>query len=361
MAKRAILVGIGAMGEAWCRACLPPNIADGTVKVVAAVDTNRDRLSVARDALGLDDAALFTDPAAAFGRVAADFAIVVTTPDQHEVIVDLALDHDMDILSEKPIADTLEASVRIAAKVARAGRKMAVTMSHRFDQDKTSLRRELRSGRWGALDYLVCRFTCPCRQFGSWGRFRHEIADPLMVEGAVHHLDILADLAGAPCETLYAQTWNPAWGQFAGDSQGMVMMRFANGVRALYEGAKTNAVGLNWWGQEYFRAEIEKATLVLDHRALRLHRFDPAQPFRMATDADGEPIPLVEQPKWANAWLAEQFVHWMEGGPPMETRVEENLQSMALITAAIQGSRTGQPVRVQELLAAAKAAEGSNR
>ncbi len=28
---RALLIGVGAMGEAWCRACLPPNLADGLV------------------------------------------------------------------------------------------------------------------------------------------------------------------------------------------------------------------------------------------------------------------------------------------------------------------------------------------
>ena len=93
---------------------------------------------------------------------------------------------------------------------------MAVTMSHRFDQDKTTLRDELRSRRHGPLDYLVCRFTCDARLFATWGKFRHEIKDPLMNEGAVHHLDILADLAGAECDMIYSESWNPPWGEFAG-------------------------------------------------------------------------------------------------------------------------------------------------
>jgi predicted dehydrogenase len=46
---------------------------------------------------------------------------------------------------------------------------MAVTMSHRFDQDKTTLRETLRSGRFGELDYLICRFTCDTRKFATWG------------------------------------------------------------------------------------------------------------------------------------------------------------------------------------------------
>lgn len=353
MADRAILVGVGAMGEAWCRTCLPPNIADGMVEVVAAVDVNPARLAVARDALGLPDDRLFVDAAAALDAVRADFVIVVTQPAQHEEIVDLALAHGMDILSEKPIADTLDASCRIADKVRRAGRRMGVTMSHRFDQDKTTLRRELRNGRYGRLDYLVCRFTCACRKFGAWGRFRHEIPDALMVEGAVHHLDILADLAGAPCDTLYAQTWNPAWGEFAGDSQGHVMLRFGNGARAFYEGAKTNAEGLNCWGQEYIRAEAEGGTLILNRRRVERFPQGSADPWR--PEGAGEPVPLLEQAKWANAWLAEQFVRWRHGGEPMETNVEDNLQSVALVFAAIESSRTGQPVQVQRLLAEARA------
>ena len=34
-----------------------------------------------------------------------------------------------------------------------------------------------------------------------------------MIEGSVHHLDFLADMVGARCETIYAHTWNPAWGE----------------------------------------------------------------------------------------------------------------------------------------------------
>lgn len=347
MAKRCIIVGVGGFGEAWCRHFLPPNIRDSLVEVAGAVDVNPERLAIAREALGLQEDQLFTDAATAFDRVRADFAIVVTPPDRHEEIVNLALAHDMDVLSEKPIADTLEASARIAARVAAAGKKMGVTMSHRFDQDKTTLRHVLRNGGCGRLDYLVCRFTCPCRRFGSWGKFRHEMKDPLMIEGAVHHLDILADLAGAPCESLFAQTWNPDWGEFGGDSQGLVLMTFANGVRALYEGAKTNAVGLNGWTQEYIRAECEGATLVLDHR--RVERFDAGEP-RYVEPGHGREVPLLRQPKWANTWLIEKFVRWLEGGQPMETAVEANLQSVALVFAAIQSSRTGQPVAVQELL-----------
>lgn len=345
---------MGTWGAEWCRTFLPDNIKDDTIEVVAAADRDAERLKLAQETLGLRPNRCFRDVREAFATVEADFCTVVTPPDTHERVVDAALEHGLDILCEKPIAETLEASIRVADKVKAAGRKMGVTMSHRFDRDKTTLRRELRSGRNGKLDYLVCRFTCDCRKFGSWGKFRHEMANPLMVEGAVHHLDILADLVGARCETIYAQTWNPKWGEFAGDSQGLVTMQFENGARALYEGAKTNAVGMNCWGQEYIRAECEKATLILNWRHLERHehRSGGSGPRR---EGQGEPVALLEQAKWANSWLIEKFVNWIESGMPMETNVEDNLQSMALITAAIESSRTGMPVQVQDLLSEARA------
>jgi predicted dehydrogenase len=354
MAYRMIVVGIGAMGRAWCDRILPPNIQEGLIEVVAAVDLRPEAVQYARQSLGLRPDQCYTDLEKVFAEVEADCCAVITTPASHEQVVDLALAHDMHILSEKPIADTLAASLRIASKVKAAGKKMGVTMSHRFDQDKTTLRQLLRSGRYGALDYLVCRFTCDCRQFASWGQFRHEIADPLMVEGAVHHLDILADLAGAACDTLYAQTWNPAWGAYQGDAQALVTLHFANQTRAFYEGAKTNAVGLNCWGNEYIRAECEGATLILNQRQIECFPYDGSQRGRGKREGGGERIPLLAQPKWANSWLVEKFVRWLDGGEPMETNVEDNLQSVALIFAAIQSSRTGQPVPVQAYLQKAR-------
>jgi predicted dehydrogenase len=354
---RVIQVGTGGMGAGWCRRILPPFVQQGRLEVVAAVDIVPEMFVHAREGLGLPEERCYTDLNRALDEHPADFLTIVVPPAAHEAVVDAALAHDLDILSEKPIADTLAGSVRIARKVRQAGKKMGVTMSHRFDQDKSTLRALLRSGDFGRLDYLVCRFTCDCRRFGSWGKFRHEIPDTLMVEGAVHHLDILADFAGARCETLYAETWNPPWGEFGGDSQGLVTLRFENGVRATYEGAKTNAVGLNGWGQEHFRAETEGATIVLDHREIERFDHDPGQTRSALRLGEGQPVPLLDRPRWAHGWLTEQFLDWLDGGEPMPTNVEDNLQSVALIFAAIESSRTGQPVRVQDLLAAARAAD----
>lgn len=359
MTYRMIQVGTGGHGRNWCQRFIPPNVQDGLVQVVAAVDINPEALENAREYLGLRLDQCYTDIQKAFDENPADFCSIVVPPAAHEQVVDVALAHGMHILSEKPIADTLAASVRIATKVARAGMKMGITMSHRFDQDKTTFRQEVKSGHYGTLDYLVCRMSGDNRKFASWGKYRHEMKDPLMIEAAAHRLDMLADLAGAKCETIYARTWNPPWGEYAGDSQGLAILSFENGVQAVYESAKTNAVGFNGPGREYIRAECEGATLILNSRHIECFAYDASQKNRQVREGQGEEIPLLEQAKWANAWLIERFVRWLDGGEPMETNVQDNLQVAAMTWAAIQSSRSGQPVQVQEFLQQARQEVGT--
>jgi predicted dehydrogenase len=58
------------------------------------------------------------------------------------------------------------------------------------------------------------------------------------------------------------------------------------------------------------------------------------------------------------AGLIEKFVRWLDGGEPVETNVQDNLQSVALIFAAAESGRTGRPVEVQDFLAQARQAVG---
>ena len=353
MAYKMIQVGTGGRGEYWCRVELQPLIQSREIEVVAAVDISVDALKNAQDYLGLAKNQCYVDLQKAFDENPADFCTIVVPPVFHEDVVDIALSHGMHILSEKPIADTIEGSIRVVDKVKKSGVKMGVTMTHRFDQDKTTMRREINSGLFGELDYMIFRMTCNRRKFGQWGEFRYQISDPLMIEGAIHHLDILADFAGAKCDTIYAHTWNPDWTDFKGDCQALVTMKFENGVKAFYEGAKANLFSLNEWENEYIRAEFDKATLVLDHRELKCYstvREGSKSELINSRNSGVKKIQNINQAEWGNSWLIRKFIHWLDGGKPMETNVEDNLQSMAMVFSAIESSRTGLPVKVQDFL-----------
>jgi len=346
---RYILVGTGGFGGYWCSGVLPRLGQLGKAQAVAAVDINPQAMKNAQQHLKLPADRCYTDIKRAFDDNQADFAIVVVPPAFHEAVVDQALGHGMDILSEKPIADSMAGCCRIYKKVKVAGRKMAVTMSHRFDQDKQSLEAAVKSGKYGPLHYVVHRFTYNLRKFASWGKFRHEIPDPLLIEGTVHHFDILRAISGSNAKTVYAVTWNPPWGEYAGDSTALITMVMENGVKCLYEGAKANASTLNGWGQDYIRTECRDGTLVLNRRWLRVLRGGAGRPL-------AEDMPLLEQPVWTNPWLAEMFCDWLAGGPQPPNHLDDNIQCAALLFAAIESAHTGRIVDVQGFLAANAAA-----
>ena len=341
---RYIIVGTGGFGAHWCRDVLPRLAVAGKARAVAAADVSEDALANARTHLKLPPERCYTDVARAFDENEADFGIVVVPPAYHEEIVDVILGHDMDVLSEKPIADTMEGCARIYHKVKAAGRKMAVTMSHRFDQDKQTLERLVASGDYGEVDYIIGRNTWDYRKSPTWGAFRYKTPDALLVEGTVHHFDIMRALADADAKTVYAKTWTPPWADFEGDCQALITIEMTNGVKVSYEGAKANASQLNGWCEDYWRVECDKATLELDRRRLRV-----------ITGAIGDGAIIEEkrldrQDVWTNAWIAEMFCDWVAGGYPPPTQLDDNIQCAALLFAAIESAHTGEVVDVQAFL-----------
>ena len=338
--QRFIHVGTGGWGRYWSRTVIPYLLELGIAEPVAAVDVNAANLANAREGYGIAEERCYTDAARAFKEQAADFAIVVVPPAHHEAIIDVALAAGCHILCEKPVADTMASSARIFHKVTHAGRKMAITMSHRFDRDKQTLERLVRSGAYGPVNYIVGRLALNNRKFGDWGDFRHRIADPLLIEAAVHQFGIIRGLAGANARTVYATSWNPPWGEYAGDSTALAVVGMENGIHASYEGSKTNASTINPWNEEYWRVECRDGTLELDRRRLRLLTGEAKD---VPTE---EELALDEGPTWMNPLLAEQFVRWLDGGPPVETRIEDSIHDTALTMAAIESAHTGQVVDV---------------
>jgi len=148
---------------------------------------------------------------------------------------------------------------------------------------------------------------------------------------------------------LTASTWKPDWAEYAGDTDGIVMMTFANGVRGVYEGSSSAAVGLNDWTKEYIRVDGELGTAILNSREIEVFTRSDLKRQR-CREGQGQKIQLITQNKWLNTWLIEKFCAWLDGGPEMETNVADNLQAAALIFAGIESARRGQTIHVQDYI-----------
>ncbi len=342
MAKKKCLM-IGAGGFAWGRWIQHelPQFAD-RLEVVALVDINRQALSRAAEFLSLPANACFDDMHQAFSRVEADFCCVVIPPAVHADAVTAAADRGLAVLSEKPIADTLQAVNRIYDAVQNNRIKMAVTQNYRYTERMWTVRQVLTSDRLGPLNYLVARFAADYRKYGAWGaNFRHEIPDTLLVEGGVHHLDMIRNLCNANCQTITGTGWNPPWSSFKGHCIGLYVMQMENHTRAVYEGSCCAAATQNSWHSEYYRAECQDGAVEIDSDQLvRIIR----------VGQEPQIVPMSKPPLAGHTYILNAFLDWLDGAPPPQTHLDDNIHSAAMMFAAIAASHTGQTVQVADFL-----------
>jgi len=206
------MIGAGGMAGRWIRDFWSP--FRDRMAFAALVDINPTALQESGDWLGLPASARFTDMREAFATTEADFCCIVTPPAFHPEAVELACARGMDILSEKPIADTEEGCQAIVQAVTTAGVKMMVTQNYRYTRRILTLKHAIRT--LGAVNYAVARYASDYRRRGSWAMFRHEMDHSLLIEGGIHHLDQVRNLTGANCQTIAGWDWNP--GQVRGNT-----------------------------------------------------------------------------------------------------------------------------------------------
>jgi predicted dehydrogenase len=186
--------------------------------------------------------------------------------------------------------------------------------------------------------------------------FRHEMQHGLLIEGGIHHLDQLRNLCGADCQTITGWDWNPghvrgataAWRSsdaFDGEACALFVLRMTNGSFASYEGNNLESGKTNSWYGEFYRLECEGGAVVLDRdHVVRIEERSAA-----GTLQTGE-VPQIEVTWEGHQAVAAQFLDWLDGGPPPATTLADNLQSTAMLFAAIRASEAGMTVDVQELV-----------
>ncbi len=312
-------------------------------EIVGLVDVAPDVLESQGERLGLDSSQRFTDTATALASCEADFVGVATPPQFHEQAVVGALEAGMPVITEKPIADTLESARRMVDAADRTGLPCAVIQNYRYEPNKQEVVRLRESGELGRLQHVIGRYACDYRQPSSWGKqWRHDMDFGLLFEGSVHHFDMLRFLSGGDCETLVGFGWNPEWSSFRHFSSGMYLMKMSNGVHTFYEGNSSAAGITNCWHNEYYRAEFEEGSV-------EVWGTDQVAITRVGQDHETYRAPTLT---WDNhQHLFAEFLDWLDGGPPSATRIQDNIQSFAMVIAAVQTTTDGQPKQISELIA----------
>jgi len=338
--KRCLMIGAGGMAHGWIRHFFP-NFKD-RMEIVGLAEIRPEVLKDQGDFLGLADSQRFLNMDDAFGKVEADFCTIVIPPAHHRQAAVGAAEQGMDILSEKPIADTWEDCVAIYQAVQKSGIKMQIVQNYRFTPRILTVKKVINDGLIGEPNYIMGRFAADYRIRGAWGMFRHEIPHGLMVEGAVHHFDQIRNVSGADCQTISGWDWNPGHPSFDGECCGTYVIRMSNGMFAHYEGNGLEAGWQNSWHREFYRIEgIEGAVLVDSDDKVKLLKHSRDR------GVVTEEVPLVPATPWDghNAIIC-QFLDWLDGGPEPPTVLSDNMKTAAMLFGAVEASETNQSVDV---------------
>jgi predicted dehydrogenase len=328
-----VVVGAGK----WAIECWLPLLAEQADRytVRAVVDQRPDAARAMAAALGLGAEHAHADLDVALERTPGlDAGIVLTSPEQHAPVIIALAEHGLNVLTEKPLATTRDEVTAILRTADLHAVKVAVVQNYRYETRIQRFRELLHSGDYGDLSHLVARFAADYREPNSWDvGDAHHMPDPLLIEGAIHHLDMIRYLSGREITGITAMTRNPPWSSFAGPAVAGILLRLDNDAIAIYEGTLLAAGEQRRWHREQYRAECTNATLTLRPDIIDIHH--AGQHTTIAVPAD--------HARHGHRQITNDFVTWLGGGPEPDTALADNVRSItAVFTAQHAAEATAQ-------------------
>jgi predicted dehydrogenase len=334
---RVLQVGVGGFGATWLRAL--PTLRH-EAELIGLVDHAPEVLNAAGTSAEVPASARFTELSAALAAGRADMALVVVPPEAHREVATACLSAGLPVLVEKPLAGRWEDCLALARAAERMGRELAVSQNYRYRPVIETARAVLASGRLGPVGQAQVEFRL---HHDFRGTFRETMEDPLILDMAVHHFDLIRYITGLEPRTVVARTWNPPWSQFAGDASAICLFTMENGARVVYTASWHPRGQVTDWNCVW-RIESERGYLVLDRDEVRIYEGD--DPHRPGSAAEEEIVPLVALPYIDQAAVLKHFADALRAGRAAPTTALDNLHSIEMVFAALEAAKTGASVEL---------------
>ncbi len=334
-ALKALLVGAGGMGRNWGRT-LKEN---SRVELGGWVDVKPGAAAQAADTLELSGAHTGEDFERALAEVKPDFVVDVTVPEAHHSVTLQALAAGVPVLGEKPMATNMAQAREMVAASEKANTLYMVSQSRRYDARLYALR-QLVLDQTGPLGILNSDFYLGAH----FGGFRDEMASVLLLDMAIHTLDAARYVSGADPVSVYCEEFNPAWSWYKGASSATALFEMTGGLRYTYRGSWSSEGRDTSWEADW-RAVGPRGTAIWDGHGT------PSAGIVSGTEGFSRQSELIEgvvrhdAPPGVAGALAD-FLNALETGAAPMGECHDNIQSLAMVFAAIESSATGQRVPV---------------
>ena len=339
---RFIQVGVGGFGGNWVQ-----RLADSpSVEVVALVDVSQAALTAARNVGNYGEEICFSTLNKALKSVKADALVCVTPPEYHRQCVVQAMEAGLDVITEKPMADSLASCISILKTSLNTGRTCVVSQNYRYRPELWTLARLIENGRIGSVGQVKIDFYMGVDFRGG---FRHEMDYPLLIDMAIHHFDLIRFITGLDAVSVRGEAWNPAWSNYRGDCSSSLVFEMENGSRVVYN-ASWCAKGqfCDWNGN--WQIEGSKGSISYANKAITVHDVPRVYEVEKTTSVTAEELEQTGQ-----AYVLDDLISSVAQGTRPHTDVFDNIHSVSMVFAAVKAVRTGKRIpildkRVQQLI-----------
>ncbi|HWV02807.1 MAG TPA: Gfo/Idh/MocA family oxidoreductase [Devosia sp.] len=339
---RAVLAGCGGMAKGWLRALREQPELKDRVQIVGLVDLDLSAAERLRQEFNLDTAATGTELDRMLSVTKPDLLFDVVVPQARHDVVMTGLRHGCHVLTEKPMAASLDEARSLVAAAKAAGRVHAVVQNRRFIEGVRRIRETIASGALGQLTALHADFFIGAH----FGGFREQMQDVLLLDMAIHTLDAARFMAGAEPLAVYCHETNPAGSWYAHGAAANAIFEFSGEIVFTYRGSWVAEGGTTSW-ESAWRIVGTTGTLLwdgadnFDARAVA----EQSGFLRPLRDVVVSPPPHPSETHGHASVIAE-FLDAVETGRTPETAGADNIKSLAMVFAAIESARTRQRVLI---------------
>ncbi len=325
------------MARGWLKALRSATEIEGEVELVGLVDLDRSTAEALAAEFGLTDVVIGTDLGAVLSETGADMLFDVVVPAARARVVSTALNHGCHVLSEKPLATSLEEGAMLLRLAADTGRVHAVVQNRRFIAGIRRLRRAIEEGLIGELTGLHCDFFIG----PHFGGFREAMDNVLLLDMAIHTFDAARFVSGKQPLSVYCVETNPSGSWYAHGAAANAIFRLSGDAVFTYRGS---------WCAEGRRTSWESAWRLVGSKGMLT--WDGEDTFDV-TVAGSEPgllrgvetlalpeAPFEEETHGHRSVLAD-FIRAVRDGTTPETVSTDNIKSLAMVFGAIESARTG--------------------
>lgn len=342
MPIRAVLAGCGAMSKGWLEAAAStPALRDG-ITLVGLVDVDREAAERRAGQQQLNGVAIGTDLAAMITDTGAELLLDVVPPGARRAVVETGLQLGCHVLSEKPMAVSLEDGEALVRAAAAAKRLHAIVQNRRYNSGVRRIRALLECGTLGVLNAVHSDFFVGAH----FGGFRDLMQHALLLDMAIHTFDAARFMSGKTPLAVYCHEGNPNGSWFSHGSVANAIFEFTDDVVVTYRGS-WSAEGANTSWDASWRIVGSNGTLLWDGGdGLTARVVDGDQGFIRPLREIEIPPPGDAGQVNGHASVLSDFLDAIASGREPETSGRDNLKSLGMVFGAIESAATRQRVLI---------------